>query len=91
MEEIVFKALSEETKFKNIESFIQEVLSNSDDEINYETVKEAVLKLILYRFITVDYTSPYNCIVREANFYQAQEIGGVHSWLAQKRAYNHIA
>ncbi|RBW57243.1 hypothetical protein DS884_11720 [Tenacibaculum sp. E3R01] len=86
MEEVVFKALLFNTKFTRIENFIQEVLDSNND-ITYEDVKESILKLVLYRFIKVDNNlSPENCILKEANFYEAQRLGGVNSWLEKKRA-----
>lgn len=88
MEELVFKALLGDAKFNTIENFIKEVIdTNQGDTITYEAVKESIFKLILYRFIKVDH-SESNCILKETNFYQAQELGSVDSWLAQQRAYS---
>ncbi|CAM1341821.1 hypothetical protein [Tenacibaculum amylolyticum] len=88
MEEVVFKALLGNAKFNTIENFIKEVIdTNQDGTVTYEAVKESIFKLILYRFIKVD-NSGNNCILKETNFYQAQELGSVGSWLAQQRAYS---
>lgn len=92
MEEVVFKALIEDVKFSKTEDFIQNIIeTNAIEEVTYEAVKEAVLKLILYKFIKIDNSSSKDCIIREFNFYQACELGSVNSWLSQKRRYRRVA
>ncbi|WP_075344306.1 hypothetical protein [Tenacibaculum agarivorans] len=92
MEEIVFRALANNKKFNSIENFIQEIItSNSMDGITYDEVKEAIYKLVIYRFIRVDMSSSENCIVREDNFYGACELGGVQSWIDHRRMYRESA
>ncbi|CAL2080040.1 hypothetical protein [Tenacibaculum sp. 190524A05c] len=92
MEEIVFKALQGDTKFATIENFINSIIvDNSNEDLTYEEVKESIIKLVLYQFIKVDNTSTADCISREENFYQAEELGGVNLWLEQKRALSTVA
>ncbi|TDQ29957.1 hypothetical protein [Tenacibaculum caenipelagi] len=88
MEEIVFKTLLSDTKFSRIENFIQDVISsNKNNGATYETVRESLIKLILYRFIKIDTNASNDCILKEPNFYQARELGSVSSWLEKRRAY----
>ena len=87
MEEVVFKALLSDTKFNRIENFIQKIIDNNKHtDVTYETVRESMIKLVLYRFIKIDRTSTQDCILKEPNFYQALELGGVDSWLEKQRA-----
>ncbi|CAL2085153.1 hypothetical protein [Tenacibaculum sp. 190524A02b] len=88
MEEIVFRALLGNTKFTKIESFIQNILDSSSSEVTYEAVRESIIKLVLYRFIKVNpNTTKEDCILKESNFYEARQLGGVAPWLEKRRAY----
>jgi hypothetical protein len=86
MEEIVFNALQENRKFEKVENFIMSIVHSSNDaSITYDAVKESIIKLVLYRFIKVHHATD-NCISKESNFFQAEELGGVKRWLAEKRS-----
>lgn len=87
MEEIVFKALIFQTKTIEVESFIQEVVTtNSNIAITPEDIKEAIIKLVLYKFIKVKSIPPKgNYIYKENNFFKAREMGSVQSWLEHHR------
>lgn len=87
MEEIVFNALLKETKCKDIEEFIAEIVANNES-VTYEEVRESILKLVLYRFIKVNTKATSDCIYKRTNFYQAQELGSVNSWLERQRRLN---
>ncbi len=87
MEELVFKTLAEGKEFGNIDNLINYIVQNShNDEVTFNEVKESVLKLILYRFIKVDTSNEVKGIIKEDNFYEALEIGGVSPWLKRKRS-----
>ncbi|MFY7671019.1 hypothetical protein ACOSP6_07995 [Tenacibaculum sp. MEBiC06402] len=87
MEELVFKTLAEDIEFSNIDSLISHIVENSyNEEVTFNEVKESVLKLILYRFIKVDNSNETNCIIKEDNFFEALEIGGVSPWLKRRRS-----
>ncbi len=87
MEEIVFKALIFKTKNIEIESFINELIdSNKDLNLTKEDLKDALIKLVLYKFIKVKTTLPKgNYIYKESNFFKAREAGSVHLWLEKQR------
>ncbi|CAL2101485.1 conserved protein of unknown function [Tenacibaculum sp. 190130A14a] len=87
MEEIVFKALIFNTKHIEVDTFIKEVLeANSQEDITKEDIKEAIIKLVLYKFIKVKKVPPKgNYIYKENNFFKARELGSVHQWLDQQR------
>ncbi|MGG6231465.1 hypothetical protein [Tenacibaculum sp. SDUM215027] len=90
MEEEVFKALLTDTKFNRIDNFIQKIIdTNKHTNATYETVRESIIKLVLYRFIKIDPTSSQDCILKEPNFYQALELGSVSSWLEKRRTYEY--
>lgn len=87
MEEIVFKALIFNTKNIEVDTFIDEVLeSNHEEDITKEDVKEAIIKLVLYKFIKVKKVPPKgNYIYKENNFFKARELGSVDRWLEKQR------
>ncbi|WP_417784722.1 hypothetical protein [Tenacibaculum sp.] len=90
MEEVVFKALLTDNKFNRIDNFIQEVINaNKNNGATYESVRESIIKLVLYRFIKIDTNASNDCILRESNFYQARELGSVSSWLEKRRTYEY--
>lgn len=93
MEEIVFKELLAETKFSDIEDFIISIVDKyASIDVDYEDVKESILKLVLYKFIKVNNSSSTeDCIIKESNFYEALKIGGVYSWLERKRSLSTVA
>lgn len=87
MEEIVFKALIFNTKNIEVDTFIKEVLdTNSAEHITKEDIKDAIIKLVLYKFIKVKSIPPKgNYIYKENNFFKARELGSVHRWLDEQR------
>ncbi|WP_442266318.1 hypothetical protein ACSIGC_00975 [Tenacibaculum sp. ZS6-P6] len=92
MEEIVFKTLVNRKKYTSIDHFIAEVMNNNHkDEFSYDGIKDAVFKLIIYGFITVDTTSIENCIRKENNFYKAKKLGGVGEWLKYRQSHRNAA
>ncbi|SNR16215.1 hypothetical protein [Tenacibaculum jejuense] len=92
MEEIVFKTLANKKKYTSIDHFIAEVMKgNEADEFIYDGIKDAVFKLIIYGFITVDTSSVKNCIRKEGNFYKAKKLGGVGEWLKYRQSHRNAA
>lgn len=87
MEEIVFKALIFNTKNIEVDSFIKEVIeTNNELNLTSQDIKDAIIKLILYKFITVKNIHPKgNYIYKENNFFKARELGSVDCWLEKQR------
>ncbi len=92
MEEIVFKTLANKKKYTSIDHFIAEVMRDKEkEEYIYDGIKDAVFKLIIYGFITVDTSSVKNCIKKEDNFYKAKKLGGVGEWLKHRQLHSNAA
>ncbi len=89
MIETVFKALIFKTKYIEVNNFINEIAEeNSNIEDAHNQVKESLIKLVLYKFISIKDKSPKGSYVfKEHNFYKAREVGSIETWLDKQRYY----
>ncbi|MBA6155359.1 hypothetical protein H3Z83_02295 [Tenacibaculum sp. S7007] len=89
MIETVFKALVFRTKYIEVDNFINEIAEeHSNIEDAHNQVKESLIKLVLYKFISIKEKAPKGSYVfKEHNFYKAREVGSIETWLEQQRHY----